>query len=179
MGLENVDEKRFSLEEAVSASGTDFGKAPRLVQPIVFSVTAGKSWANVLRRYLVGESIRICVAVGGDAGVFWYPPGSDISDEVVRRQLEDFAFDNEQGRIVPKSEFSGSPESVADDVEIKTRDSGQANRVFEIGETVRTVVMKAKSIDAARGNPSSDAAYSLREISAMALRARLEEKWVD
>jgi hypothetical protein len=180
MGLENVDEKRFSVEEAVAAAGTDFGKAPPLVQPIVSSVTAGNSWANVLRRYLIGESIRICVAIGGDAGVFWYPPGSDISDEVARRQLEDFAFDDEQGRIVPKSEFLGSTGSIAeDDVEIKTRKSGQANRVFEIGETVRKVVIKAKSIDAARGNPSMDAAYSLREITAMAVRERLEEQWVD
>ena len=61
---------------------------------------------------------------------------------------------------------------------LKTRNSGQANRVFEIGETVRKVVMEAKSIDAARGNPSRDAAYSLREISAMAVRERLEEQWV-
>lgn len=179
MGLENVDEKRFSVEEAVAAAGTDFGKAPTLLQPVVSSVTAGNSWANVLRRYLIGEPIRICLTVGADAGVFWYPPGSDISDEVVRRQLEDFRFDDDQGRIVSKSESLGSPESIAeDDVEIKARKSGQATRVFEIGETVRKVVMKAKSIDAARGNPSMDPAYSLREISAMAVRERLEEQWV-
>jgi hypothetical protein len=181
MGLENVDEKRFSVEEAVAAAGTDFGKAPPpLLQPVVSSVTAGNSWANVLRRYLIGESIRICIAVGGDAGVYWYPPGSDISDDVVRRQLEDFAFDDEQGRIVPRSEFLGSPKSVAEgDVEINTGKSGQAHRVFEIGETVRKVVMQAKSIDAVRGNPSVDAAYSLREISAMAVRERLEGQFWD
>lgn len=180
MGLENVDEKRFSVEEAAAAAGTDFGKAPPLLQPVVSSVTAGNSWANVLRRYLIGESIRICVAVGGDAGVYWYPPGSDISDDVVRRQLEDFAFDDEQGKIVPRSEFLGSPKSMAEvDVEINTGKSGQAHRVFEIGETVRKVVMKAKSIDAFRGNPSMDAAYSLREISAMAVRERLGDQFRD
>jgi hypothetical protein len=113
MGLENVDEKRFSVEEAVAVAGTGFGKASPLLQPVVSSVTAGNGWANVLRRYLNGESIRISVAVGGDAGVFLYPPGSDISDEVVRRQLEDFTFDDDQGRIVPKSEFLGSQESIA------------------------------------------------------------------
>jgi hypothetical protein len=180
MGLENVDEKRFSVEEAVAAAGTDFGKAPPALQPVVSSLTAGNSWANVLRRYLIGESIRICVAVGSDAGVFWYPPGSDISDEAVRRQLEDFAFDDEQGRIVPKSELLGSPVSIAqDDVEITTGKSAQTNRVFEIGETVRKAVVKAKSIDADRGNPSMGAAYSLREISAMAVRERLEEQFRD
>jgi hypothetical protein len=180
MALENVDEKRFSVEEAFAAAGIDLGKAPTLLQPVVSSVTGGNSWANVLRRYLIGESIRICVAVGSDAGVFWYPPGSDISDESIRRQLENFAFDDEQGRIVPKSEFLGSPEPVAEDeVEIKTGKSGQANRVFEIGETVRKVVMKAKSIDAVRGNPPIDRKYSLREISAMAVRERLEEQFRD
>jgi hypothetical protein len=30
MGLENVDEKRFSVEEAVAAAGTDCGKAPTI-----------------------------------------------------------------------------------------------------------------------------------------------------
>lgn len=145
--------KKVHLRRGGAASGTGFGKALPLLQPIVSLVTAGNSWANVLRRYLIGESIRICVAVGSDAGVFLYPPGSDISDEVVRRQLENFTFDDDQGRIVPKSEFLGSPESIAeDDVEIKTRKSGEANRVFENGETVRKVVLRAKAIDAARGN---------------------------
>jgi len=148
MGLENVDEKRFSAEEAVAAAGTGLNTAPPLLQGIVSSVTAGNSWANVLRRYLIGESIRISVAVGGNAGVFLYPPGSDISDEGLRSQLEDFALDDE-------------------------------HRVVEIGEIVRKVVMKAKSIDTDRGSPAMDAAYSLREISAMAVRERLKEPWVD
>jgi hypothetical protein len=166
MGLERVDEKRFSVEEALAIAGMDFVKAPTLLQPVVSAVTAGNCWANVLRRYLIGESVRICVAVGSDAGVFWYPPGSDISDEVVRRQLEDFTFDDDQRRIVPKSD------------EIKIRKSDHTNPVFEIGETVRTAILKAQAIDTARGNPSMDAVYSLREISAMAVGERLEQQWV-
>jgi len=162
MGLENVDEKRFSVEEAVALVGTGFGEVLPFIQTVVSAVTLGNSWGNVLRRYLIGESIRIRVGLGGDAGVFCYPPGADISDEQVRRQLESVAFDDEQGRIVPTTEIQGSP----------------SNRVFEIGETVRKVVMKAKSIDVARANQLTDAAYSLREISAMAARESLEAQWV-
>jgi hypothetical protein len=178
MGLENVDEKRFSVEEALAAVATGFARAPPLLQPVVSALTAGNCWANVLRRYLIGESVRICLGLGSDAGVFWYPPGSDISDEVVRRQLEDFTFDDDQRRIVPKSAFSGSRESIAEDVEITTQKPDHTNPVFEIGETVRKAILKAKAIDAARGNPSLDAVYSLREISAMAVGERLEERWV-
>ncbi len=161
MGLENVDEKRFSVEEAVALVETGFDEVLPFVQTVVSAVTAGNSWGNVLRRYLIGESIRIRVGLGGDAGVFCYPPGADISDEEVRRQLESFAFDDEQARIVPTSELLGSP----------------SNRVFEIGEAVRKVVIKAKSIDAERGNQLTDAVYSMREISAMATRESLEAQW--
>jgi len=42
---------------------------------------------------------------------------------------------------------------------------------------VRTAILKAQAIDTARGNPSMDAVYSLREISAMAVGERLEEQW--
>jgi hypothetical protein len=170
MGLENVDEKRFTAEEALAAVETGFAKAPPRLQPVVSAVTAGNCWANVLRRYLIGESVRICVTVGSDAGVFWYPPGSDISDEVVRRQLEDFTFDGDQRRIVPKSAEDG--------VETKIQKSDHTNPVFEIGETVRKAILKAQAIDAARANPSMDAVYSLREISAMAVGERLEQQWV-
>jgi hypothetical protein len=68
-----VDEKKFNVEEAVALVETGFDEVLPFVQTIVSAVTAGNSWGNVLRRYLIGESIRIRVDFGGDAGVFCYP----------------------------------------------------------------------------------------------------------
>jgi hypothetical protein len=136
---------------ADSRAGVDF--VSDLVKQVISGEQWAPRWAEVLQRCVVKENgMRIYIAVGAGTGAFLYAPSASISNEAARGQLEAFAYDDQLGRLVPESEVRGSEakKNGLDDVETKTRQEGQEQRVFEIGADL------AKAVNRLVDDPQAD-----------------------
>jgi hypothetical protein len=179
MALEDVNEKRFSNEEALRVAQSGFAPGPSFEQfsTAVAKVTTGEEWGSLLNRCLAGEALRVYIAVGKRVGEVACAAPAQENETVIINQLRALVFDSEfSGRLKPESE-GGMWWIKEEDLPLERLPAGDENRVFEIGTALCRAMLKAKNIDEARSTKEKDPPYSLRDISVMVVRDSLEKQW--